>query len=153
MAKEALIKLKTKPKRPKRRKVKYRTELTEGMSLGKLLESFRAEDNLDDVYYEEDRYQDYYDREYVSTTSYFTIEREENDEEYQQQLDRYETRLAKYEKWYKENEEVILAEVARRKQKLEEKAKIDTEKTMKRLQKQQKMVEKDLARLEKRLRK
>ncbi len=144
MSKQALIKLKTKPKAPKRRKTQVRTELYEGMSLQTLLENFGEEKDLNLVKYEEVGYRDYGDNGCGYHDAYFTVLRAESDEEHQKQVERYKVRLAKYEKWYKENEETILAEIARRKQLAENRVLRVAEAEEKRLKKELKKVERFL---------
>lgn len=122
------------------------------MTLGKLLENLGSADNPDDVHYEEETEHDYYgDRIY--NHSFFSINRLQSDDEYLPEVARYEKRLANYEKWYEENEEEIIEELARRKIDAGEKSKKDNEKAKRALQKQKKVLEKSLAYLEKRLQK
>ncbi len=142
MAKQALINLKTKPKAPKRQKVKLRHQLDEGTTLATILQSF-AGDNLDEVFFESETESDYYsNHEY--TTSYFSIRRLEHEEEYQKQVERYKVRLARYERWYKENEETILTEIARRRQKAKDRVLRVAQAEEKRLKKELKKVERFL---------
>ncbi len=144
MSKKALIKLKTKPKAPKRRKIKLQTELYEGMSLQTLLENFSEEKDLNLVKYEEVGYRDYGDAGCGYHDAYFTVLRPESAEEHQKQLERYKVRLARYEQWYKENEETILTEIARRTQKAEDRVLRVAQTEEKRLKKELKKVERFL---------
>ena len=144
MSKKALIKLITKPKAPKRRKTKLQTELYEGMSLQTLLENFSEEKDLNLVQYEEIGYRDYRDGGGGYHESYFSVLRPESDEEHQKQVERYKVLLGRYEQWYKENEETILAEIARRTQNAEDRVLRVAEAEEKRLKKELKKVERFL---------
>jgi hypothetical protein len=139
MSKKALISLRSKPKRPKRRKIEDEIELYGGEKLVEAVESLGAP--LDQIFVKtECRYYDEPQR------TLLCVSRMQTDEEYAQDLVAYGERKARYEKWYKENEETILAEIARRKEEAEERKRRVMESERNRL-------EKELQKLDRHLRK
>lgn len=138
MANKVLIKLRNKPQRPKRQILKLKTELWDGCRLEPALENL-GNPNPADCYIWVDGYYDYSD-------TYLCFDREQTDEEYEQDLADYRKCLDKYNQWYKENEETILAEVARRKAESEEKQRKFINREKKRLQKELRTLDKRLLR-------
>ncbi len=136
MAKKALIKLKSKPKHPKRKTLTLRQELFDGYNLAQALESLGNSDPAD-CFIRED-YCDYDGNRRV----YLCCNREQTDKELNKDLGRYNKQLKEYKKWYKENEATILAEIERRKQialdrreKADKRERLRLEKELKRIRK------------------
>lgn len=135
------FRLKSKPKKPVRRKFDNRISVDDGISLqGILREIQNVYDitlNPEDVVIEKD-YDGYDDYHYV----YATWKLEEPEEDFQRRLENYKRRLAEWEKWYEENREQIEAVLEARRVAAEERAR-------KRIADEQKRLRKELAKLEK----
>jgi len=151
MAKKVLIKLKSKPAKPVRqKKVRYSETIEGDITLQYVLDLTKGIDPKE-VIIDYDYYYDYSSCEIV-------WHREETDEEFKVRMDDYLEKKKKYDKWYKDNKELVDQEIERRakeeaEKKLKEKAyqaKL-AEKEQKKPQKRIKELAKEQARLEKEL--
>jgi uncharacterized FlaG/YvyC family protein len=137
MSKKARIRLKTKPRKPKKQRIYDEVELYEGQKLAEVVEELGVP--LDQISIKvEYGYGD------DPRRTYLRVDRMQTDEEYEEDLKRYRKRLAKYEEWYKENEEAILAEVERRKEEAEERKRRVLEQERGRLEKELKKLNRHL---------
>lgn len=138
--KNALIKLRAKPKKPKREKVVAQTALGNGETLQDVINYFG------DVPVGEIEIVEEWEHWDDNSTVYARHSRQQNDEEYDKLLVRYQERKDRYDAWYRENEELIETEVQRRKD-------LASAKLRKHLKREQDRLNSELAKLNKKLEK
>lgn len=100
------FKLKNKPKKPTKKLEKTKkAELLwfEGRTLSEIIEVVPLEAEVVCNFY------------YDEMEAYFYWTEEETDEEFEKRVDLYNSKLKKYDEWYKENKDKIEEEVLRRK--------------------------------------
>lgn len=143
--KKATFKLKAKPQKPKRQKLKGSIGLYEGQGFDEVAEILRS--------YGVDPAEATFDRElggYDDLDQFEVVySYPEPEKDFQRRLARYEKRKAEWEKWFEENREQIEAELTRKRDEAEAKAKAKIERQRKILEKELRKLEKE----EKRLRK
>lgn len=128
--KKALIRLRSKPKRPKRRQIKEEVEIFDGNRLDSLLGQIGYQGN--------DSEGIYFRKEYgfdEDCETFLCFDRMQTDEEHEENLAHYRERLNAYHEWYKRNEETILDEITRRKEEAEKQERQEIEKAQADLQK------------------
>jgi hypothetical protein len=141
---KALIKIRSKPRKPRRRNVSDMVEVYDGQSLQEVINFLKADPSqiTFDI-----NYGDPYDCcGYGGGGSvYAKFSRPQTDEEYEEDMKRFRERKRKYDAWYSENKELIEREIQRRK----DEAVARKERVMK---KERERLEKELAKLQKKLR-
>lgn len=112
------MQLKSKPTKPKRNTVNWTYSMYDGMKLTEAIKHFENMAKKDKRAFnlEEITIQSTYD--YEGESYYFQIGMPETDETYQKKLEKYEAKLADYNRWYKENEESIKVEIEQRRQRV-----------------------------------
>lgn len=132
------MRLRSKPRKPKRKTLRDIYSVQDGMNLAEIINHFDEDPkNIRiDVQYS------YCDHDGVEL--YALREREQTDEEYEEEIKKYKKRLDAYNKWYMDNKAEIEGEIARRKEELESrKAAV--------LKRETARLEKELAKLKKKL--
>lgn len=139
--KTSKFRLKSRPKKPKRRKFDNRISVDSGTSLQGILREIQNVYDLvlhpEDVVikHEYEPYDDYY-----SVHACWKLE--EHEEDFQRRLESYRRRLAEWKKWYEEHQEQIEATLEARRTAAQERA-------QKRIAEEQKRLRKELSKLEK----
>jgi len=137
MAKKVLIRLKSKPNKPvRKKKIRCEVPICGDISLQKMLE-ITNEVNPKDVVLE---YVAGWDDSYCELVWH----REETDEEFKVRMDEYLDMKTKYDKWYSANKEIVDQEIERR-------SKEEAEKKLKEKAYQAKMAEREKQKLQKRI--
>lgn len=151
MARKALIRLRSKPRKPQRRTIEYTTDIYDGQTLAEAMRDLGCEDPSQILITKDYSYYNGHDDYSYDVT--LRHSREQTDEEYEEELAAYHQRLEKYNQWYEENREVIEEELERRKQELAKSSVAAIQRQEKLMQKRKAHLEKELARLEKKLQK
>jgi hypothetical protein len=133
---KALIKLRQKPRRPKRKKVKCTHQVDGGETLQQIMEWFEVTDPSQ-IRMELESGWEY-------TDVYAVFERMQTDEEYERDLKKFQERKRKYDAWYSENETTIKMEIQRRRDEAARKEREANEKARKRLKKELAKLEKEI---------
>lgn len=144
MAKKVLIKIRSKPTKPQHQKsVRFSEYISDGDSLEHIVNMI-GKDNLSTAYIidhggwnDTDLYVEWTESETVS--------------QFNERMKVYEQKLAEWQKWYDENEELILKEKARRKEVADAKKAKELAAEEKRYKKRIKEIEKEKAKLDKEL--
>lgn len=102
---KAFIKLKQKPKKPKRGTIINYADLDDGATFQEVMDQLGIQ-NPSEVTIDEDRWE--YTKVHAKSS------RPQTDKEYGENLAQYEKRLHDYDVWYRENKKLIGKEVARR---------------------------------------
>lgn len=144
MMKNVLIKIRSAPKRPERKKVKIEYILYDGDTLDSVINYFLTKGcDITNVYV------DCYSDEYYNISNLrFISTRDETDEEYNQRINKYQNELEKYNRWYNDNRELIERELTRRREEEQRKLVRKTEREKRKLLKDKKMLEKQLSKIE-----
>ncbi len=131
----ALIKLRQKPQKPKRKKIKFTFDMCEGSTFAEAMSALDCTDPSQITIEKE------YDYDYTEVQAHCS--RMPKDKESQKDMDRYQERKKKYDSWYSVNEVLIKKEIQRRKDKAAAHEKVANEKARKRLLKELAKLEKE----------
>jgi len=131
----ALIKLRQKPRKPKRKKIIIEIEVGDGDSLVNVLRNLGNPDPSNVTFSVDWHWED------KQTNAVYC--RMETDQEFQEVLDSFVKRRKKYDDWYFANETLILKEIQRRKDEAAAREKVANEKARKKLLKELAKLEKE----------
>ncbi|KKN13921.1 hypothetical protein LCGC14_1001600 [marine sediment metagenome] len=131
----ALIKLRQKPQKPKRKRIKLTFDMCDGVTFAEAMEALDCADPSQITVEKE------YDYDYTDIQAHYS--RMQTNEEFREVMDRYQARKKSYDSWYSTNEVLIKKEIKRRKDKATSRERAVNEKARERLLKELAKLEKE----------